>query len=274
MQDTQFFFDNFSSYLTSPMVKDSGLDLSNATIMEILSEYANFRRTLNPMFDNCAIVRKIRQLQEEFLCTVMPPQITDIFYANFIQWAHMRDNCYSSIKLYCNQLKSALVWSSFHGGKLSPTYSTFSVPRHFRRRIAPEHFSRGTFKIIQQKTGNKAVVDIDRYFIIPKLTHSLLEKYNYTCPYKGNLNNFNMYLHRLLRMIGEEFNDIVITEVKTNGKVEHISHRKWELCTSHTGRRSFITYNVMRCPTEIEVRRCSGHSSSKTFERYISMDED
>ena len=53
-----------------------------------------------------------------------------------------------------------------------------------------------------------------------------------------------MYLHRLLRMIGEEFNDIV------------------------------ITYNVMRCPTEIEVRRCSGHSSSKTFERYISMDED
>lgn len=325
MQDTQFFFDNFSSYLTSPMVKDSGLDLSNATIMEILSEYANFRRTLNPMFDNCAIVRKIRQLQEEFHCIVMPPQITDIFYANFIQWAHMRDNCYSSIKLYCNQLKSALVWSSFHGGKLSPTYSTFSVPRHFRsrvalsqdeishiahfnvfglpirpqyqrtmekvrdtfvllcnlgqrhsdiRRIAPEHFSRGTFKIIQQKTGNKAVVDIDRYSIIPKLTHSLLEKYNYTCPYKGNLNNFNMYLHRLLRMIGEEFNDIVITEVKTNGKVEHISHRKWELCTSHTGRRSFITYNVMRCPTEIEVRRCSGHSSSKTLERYISMDED
>ena len=109
MQDTQFFFDNFSSYLTSPMVKDSGLDLSNATIMEILSEYANSRRTLNPMFDNCAIVRKIRQLQEEFHCTVMPPQITDIFYANFIQWAHLRDNCYSSIKLYCNQLKSALV---------------------------------------------------------------------------------------------------------------------------------------------------------------------
>ena len=95
MQDNQFFFDNFSSYLTSPMVKDSGLDLSNATIMEIFSEYANF-----------------------------------------IQWAHMRDSCYSSIKLYCNQLKSALVWSSFHGGKLSPAYSTFSVPRHFRSRVA------------------------------------------------------------------------------------------------------------------------------------------
>ena len=131
-----------------------------------------------------------------------------------------------------------------------------------------------SFKIIQQKTGNKVVVDNDRYSIIPKLTHSLLEKYNYTCPYKGNLNNFNMYLHRLLRMIGEEFNDTVITEVKTNGKVEHISHRKWEMCSSHTGRRSFITHNVMRCPSEIEVRRCSGHSSSKTFERYISMDED
>lgn len=44
------------------------------------------------------------------------------------------------------------------------------------------------------------------------------------------------YLHDLLQLIGEEFNDIVITEA--------------------------------------EVRKCSGHKSMKTFERYITFDED
>ena len=57
------------------------------------------------------------------------------------------------------------------------------------RRISPENFERNLFRIIQQKTGNKAVVDIDRY------------------------------LNSLLKEIGEEFNDTVITEVKVGGVV-------------------------------------------------------
>ena len=40
------------------------------------------------------------------------------------------------------------------------------------RRISPENFERNLFRIIQQKTGNKAVVDIDRYAIFLSLhTH-------------------------------------------------------------------------------------------------------
>ena len=47
-----------------------------------------------------------------------------------------------------------------------------------------------------------------------------------------------------MQIIGEEFNDIVITEVKIGGMVIRSENRKWELCTSHTGRRTFISYNV------------------------------
>ncbi len=32
----------------------------------------------------------IDHLEEEFSCILMPSQITDVFYANFIQWAHAR----------------------------------------------------------------------------------------------------------------------------------------------------------------------------------------
>ena len=93
-------------------------------------------------------------------------------------------------------------------------------------------------------------------------------------PYTSSVSNYDRYLHSLLKEIGEEFNDNVITEVKVGGIVNRNENRKWELCTSHTGRRTFISYNVMRCPTEAEVRKCSGHKSVKTFERYITFDED
>ncbi|MCQ2127768.1 MAG: hypothetical protein MJZ06_10105, partial [Bacteroidaceae bacterium] len=128
--------------------------------------------------------------------------------------------------------------------------------------------------IIQKKTGNKAIVDIDKYAVVPRLTYKLLKKYNYCCPYTSNVSNYNRYLHNLLKLVGEEFNDTVITEVRTGGVICRNEYRKWELCTSHTGRRTFISYNVMRCPTEAEVRKCSGHKSMKTFERYITFDED
>lgn len=117
-------------------------------------------------------------------------------------------------------------------------------------RISPENFERNIFRIIQKKTGNKAIVDIDKYAVVPRLTY------------------------KLLKLVGEEFNDTVITEVRTGGVICRNEYRKWELCTSHTGRRTFISYNVMRCPTEAEVRKCSGHKSMKTFERYITFDED
>ncbi len=215
----------------------------------------------------------------------MPMQITDIFYANFIQWAHETGNCYSTIKLYCNQLKAAMSWASKHGCLLSQTFNVYEVPRYFKSRVAlsqdeishiahfdvskvdrrpqyrrtlervrdmfvllcnlgqrysdisritPENFERNMFRIIQKKTGNKAIVDIDKYAIIPKLTYSILEKYGYYSPYRSTVSNYDKYLHTLMQIIGEEFNDIVITE----------------------------------------VRKCSGHKSTKTFERYITFDDD
>ena len=97
------------------------------------------------------------------------------------------------------------------------------------RRISPENFERNLFRIIQQKTGNRAIVDIDRYAIVPKLTYSLLKKYGYRSPYTSSVSNYDRYLHSLLKEIGEEFNDTVITEVKVGGVVNRSENQKWEL---------------------------------------------
>ena len=270
MNQTSYSPDKFGTYLSHPGSQGCDIDLSSANVLEILLAYRAFRQTLNAS--------------------------------------------YSTIKLYCNLLKAALVWASRHGCLLSQTYNAYEVPRYFKSRVAltsdeichiahfdvskverrpqyrktlekvrdtfvllcnlgqrysdivrisPENFERNMFRIIQKKTGNKAIVDIDKYAVVPRLTYKLLKKYNY-----------NRYLHNLLQLVGEEFNDTVITEVRTGGVICRNEYRKWELCTSHTGRRTFISYNVMRCPTEAEVRKCSGHKSMKTFERYITFDED
>ena len=113
MIQTDYCPDKFGTYLSHPESLGGGIDLSDASVREIILAYRAYRRTLE--------------------------RVRDMFV------------------LLCN---------------LGQRYSDI-------RRISPENFERNLFRIIQQKTGNKAVVDIDRYAIVPKLTYSLLKKYGY-----------------------------------------------------------------------------------------------
>lgn len=74
------------------------------------------------------------------------------------------------------------------------------------------------FTIFQQKTGNKARVDIDKMSIDKKTTYYILEKYNYNAPIKGDISNYDKYLKQLLKYIG--FNEIIKKECKINGYVQ------------------------------------------------------
>ena len=301
------------------------LNLSEASIIEIIDVFVDFKRKSNPAYRSLNLRGVIVRVQEAFKCTLMPVQVTDVFYASFIQWLHERGLKYSTIRSYCDQLRCLLFWAAKHGCKLSPTFDSYSIPQYFVSklaltqdeishiahydvcrlpgrpqtiktlervrdtfvlccnlgqrysdiiRICPDNFNRNIYKTIQKKTGSKAIVDIDKYAIIPGHTYRVLEKYGYQSPYRSTASNFDRYLHKLLKIIGDEFDPVVTQEIKVNGVMTRESHKKWELCTSHTGRRSFISINVMRCPTEAEVRKCSGHSSARSFERYISFGDD
>ena len=87
MNQTSYCPDKFGTYLSHPESLDSGIDLSDASVREIILAYRAYRQTLNPSFNNDHILRRVIQLEKEFSCTLMPSQITDVFYANFIQWA-------------------------------------------------------------------------------------------------------------------------------------------------------------------------------------------
>ena len=135
------------------------------------------------------------------------------------------------------------------------------------RRITPECFSRNTFTITQQKTGNVAVVNIDKFAIDAKTTYRILERYGYQAPYTGENNRYNSRLHILMRDIG--FTEPVREEERINGKLVVTTAPKWKKISSHTARRTAITIGVLRGHNVHALKRCSGHSNLDTFDRYI-----
>ena len=135
-------------------------------------------------------------------------------------------------------------------------------------RISPECFDRNVFRIVQQKTGNIAVVDIDKYAIEAKTTYRILEAYHYEAPYKAEIGNYNHRLHELMQAIG--FDELVrIEERGVDGVLRTRTVPKWKLISSHTARRTAITINVTRGRNVHELRKCSGHSDLRIFDNYV-----
>jgi len=143
--------------------------------------------------------------------------------------------------------------------------------RHSDAVLADEsNFDHGFYKCVQQKTGNKASVDINRYSVTPEHFYTLLEKYNYQPPYPNGINAFNKYLHELLRYIGGSFDEEIVVEQRIKGEIVKKTYKKWQKISSHCARRTAITLAIRNAKTEAEIRHCSGHhNKSDSFQCYV-----
>jgi integrase len=137
-------------------------------------------------------------------------------------------------------------------------------------RIEASCFERGIFRIRQQKTGNLAVVNIERYSIDAKTTFRILEKYGYTAPYTATIGNYNSYLHGLMRDVG--LTDTIRIEERKGGFIVAENIPKWKLITSHTARRTATTVAVLRGHNIHAIKRCTGHTDLRCLEKYVCDD--
>ena len=129
------------------------------------------------------------------------------------------------------------------------------------------------FLTVQQKTGNKARVEFTKMFgEYPPIVKNILGKYEYKAPWSGDLANYNRYLHELCKHIG--FNEEVKFEYKANnGKIVSKSYKKYELISSHCGRRTFITNAVKRNVNIQLIKEASGHVSDSSFNKYVIWED-
>jgi len=142
-------------------------------------------------------------------------------------------------------------------------------------RIESDNFfglDKNTFKITQQKTGNQAVVDIKLFNSkTPSIVNAILKKYDYQAPYQHDICDYNRYLHILCKLA--QLDDEVIYEYKSNGKVQKKVYKKYQLISSHCGRRTFVTNAVKEGIHSERIKQASGHKTDSAFGKYVVLGE-
>lgn len=315
----------FKAYLTRSLYDPFIINLKDATLMQVIEACVKAKSKLHRGYRESlgSLIHNLQAIEAAYGITLLPVQVTDVFWGYFIAFCQGRGLKASTINTLCNQLRSVLNWSVKHNATVSPTYTDFRVPMVHNQEIAltanevsriiyfdidmfyagrrkdyiermkrirdmfvlsvslgQRHsdmvridatcFERNIFRITQQKTGNLAVVDIDKFAVDPGTVYDILERYDYKAPYPASIGNYNYALHDLMRDIG--FTEPVRLEERVAGKLVVSNTPKWKLITSHTARRTFTTVNVMRGYNIHAIKKATGHTDLRSLDKYVCDD--
>lgn len=141
-------------------------------------------------------------------------------------------------------------------------------------RITQKNFDGDIFTITQQKTGRTVEFNHKNYVFDKKIARELLAKYDYTAPYRRNISTYDRSLKELFRAIGGEFGTTIRTEEKILGEIVVRECPRWDIISSHTARRTTITYWANRNMSLPSIQQMSGHADLRTLQEYIVNDVD
>jgi len=124
---------------------------------------------------------------------------------------------------------------------------------------------KGTITIQQSKTGGRKIV-----IPINKISDKILKRYDNNSPI-GNIKIpvFNTTIRKLCERVNINEN-VVVYRTEVGRKIEY-DHKKFELVSSHTGRRTFCTLKMKQNVPIDMIMSVSGHKSYKNFFRYLKM---
>ncbi|MEA5457821.1 site-specific integrase [Arcicella sp. LKC2W] len=128
--------------------------------------------------------------------------------------------------------------------------------------IKPENIKNGKLDIVTIKTGDHLIIPLNSF------SRSILEKYNFILP-MFTQQKFNKYLKEVGKVAGIDTPEQVVTHRKAQRIEETVP--KYELMTSHTARRTFITQSITRGIPLPAIRKMTGHKDLKSFQKYIKL---
>jgi site-specific recombinase XerD len=132
-------------------------------------------------------------------------------------------------------------------------------------RIKPENIIDNQIQLKTSKTGQEVIIPIS------PLVRAIFEKYDFNLPTAPGNQVFNRYL----KDIGSKAEiDEVVTVTETVGGVKKVDvYKKWELISSHTGRRSLISNCILQGINTSSIMLISGHKSLKVFQGYVRINQ-
>ncbi len=130
-------------------------------------------------------------------------------------------------------------------------------------QITPENVSEGFIHLRQYKTGNKVVIPLH-----PVVT-AIINKYNGVLPEPVSNQKFNFELKKIAQMA--KLNEITHKAMTRGGVKVSKAYQKWELVTTHCGRRTFSTNLYKGGFPSISIMAITGHKTEKAFLKYIKV---
>ncbi len=139
-------------------------------------------------------------------------------------------------------------------------YSDYSI-------LNPQNIKDGFVQITQTKTGGKIVIPIH------DTIHKLLIKYDGKFPNTISNQKTNAYLKELGQLLAS-LKETTSKTYTVKGKRVIKNFYRWEMLSTHTGRRSFATNEFLAGTPSITIMAITGHKTEKDFLKYIKVTPD
>lgn len=133
-------------------------------------------------------------------------------------------------------------------------------------QIRPENIHDGFIHYVSQKTAEPTIVPV--HWMIEEL----LKKYDGSFPKAISNQKMNDYLKEIGKLAKI---DTPVTKTRTEGgrRVKH-TFKKYELITTHTGRRSAATNMYKNGMPSIGIMKITGHRTESAFMAYIKISKE
>ena len=80
---------------------------------------------------------------------------------------------------------------------------------------------------------------------------------------------YNDYIKMVVKHAG--INEPITKQYRKNGMLANLTEPKYNLCTSHTARRSFATNAFLADVPALAIMQITGHKTESAFMKYIKM---
>ncbi|MDQ1095625.1 MULTISPECIES: tyrosine-type recombinase/integrase [Chryseobacterium] len=131
----------------------------------------------------------------------------------------------------------------------------------FHKNQLSEAGNRMYITFVQQKTQKEIILPLHPVVL------NILKKNNYSFPDPIDHNIYNRRIRKIAKLAG--INEKINARKRTGHRSEDALVKKWEVISSHIGRRSFASNFYGKIPTPL-LMQATGHSTEKMFLNYIN----
>ena len=128
--------------------------------------------------------------------------------------------------------------------------------------LRAEHIHGGMIVIQQSKTNNYVTIPLH------PVVREIWERYD-GIPRAVSNQKFNEYIKKVCK--AAYLRERVLKSITRGGKKRTTAYEKWQLVTSHTGRRSFATNLYKSGFPAISIMQITGHRTEAAFLKYIKV---